>query len=100
MAEHRARAARRRLRGKRKDGRLTRRELTVLLAREMLHSHKLECEGAFSLERDPFDLMPAIDAYADEDISGGKMRECIRRWLAGESFREPKNREWEETSRG
>jgi len=65
------------------------------LAREMMHTHKLECEGAFSLDRDPLDLLPAIDAYAAEDISGGKMRECIRRWLAGADFREPEQREWE-----
>jgi hypothetical protein len=58
--------------------------------------HRLQCEGAFSLDRDPFALMPAIGAYADEEISGGKMRECIRRWLAGADFQDPKQREWEE----
>lgn len=59
--------------------------------------HRLQCQGAFSLDRDPFDLMPAIDAYAEEEISGGKLRECIRAWLAGADFRDPKQRSWEQT---
>lgn len=57
--------------------------------------NRLQCEGAFSLGRDPFHLMPAVDAYAEEEISGGKMRECIRRWLAGADFCDPRERDWE-----
>lgn len=57
------------------------------LAPLMGEVHRLQCQGTFSLERDPFDLIPAIDSYAADEISGGKMREYIRRWLAGESFR-------------
>lgn len=57
--------------------------------------HRLSCEGAFSLKRDPFTLMPAVEAYANGEISGGRMRECIREWLSGVDFLDPANRTWE-----
>jgi hypothetical protein len=70
-------------------------ELLRLYAATLSETHRLQCKGTFSLDRDPFTLMPAIDAYADGEITGGKMRECIRRWLSGTDFRQPENREWE-----
>lgn len=60
--------------------------------------NRLQVQGVFKLDRDPFALMPAIDAYATEAISGGKMRECIRRWIAGADFSDPHERDWERPS--
>lgn len=57
--------------------------------------HRLQCEGTFRLDRDPFALMPVVHAFDEGEISGGKVRECIRRWLGGEDFRDPASREWE-----
>lgn len=70
-------------------------ELWAEIGRLHQQLHHLECRGVFSLDRDPFALMPVIDAYADGVISGGKARSCIRRWLAGADFRDPRERDWE-----
>jgi hypothetical protein len=67
-----------------------------------MENHDLKCAGAFSIERDPFSLVPLIDAYAEkgEDgeplMSGGFLRDGIRRWLAGANFRDPAQRTWEQ----
>lgn len=53
--------------------------------------------GVFDLNRDPMALVPAIDAYADEEISGGRLRECIEGWIAGIDFRDKAARDWEES---
>lgn len=52
---------------------------------------RLRSEGA----RDPHALMPAIHAYVAETIRAGKLRDCVRRWLAGVSFQDPGQRDWE-----
>lgn len=70
-------------------------ELRAEVVRLSAEVHRLQCDGAFSIERDPFHLMPAIVAYARLQISDSKMRECIRRWLAGANFRDPAQRKWE-----
>jgi hypothetical protein len=75
------------------------RRLLTLVARLEMENHRLACEGAFSLDREPYDLMPAISAYAAEEISGDEMAECIRRWLSGVSFCDPKERDWEPKGR-
>lgn len=45
--------------------------------------HRVLCEGAFRLDRDPMDLQPVFAALQDGAISTGKARESVRRWLAG-----------------
>jgi hypothetical protein len=55
----------------------------VMLVEEMRKCHKLECDGAFSLDRDPMAFQPVLAALQDGSISTGKARELLREWLAG-----------------
>lgn len=52
-------------------------------------NHKLLCDGAFSIDRDPLKLQPVLGMLQYGEISTGKARECIRLWLAGESSELP-----------
>lgn len=45
---------------------------------------------------DFYNLRPAIDAYAAEWISAGKLKECIQAWINGADFTDPKMRTWDE----
>jgi uncharacterized coiled-coil protein SlyX len=45
--------------------------------------HAALCEGAFSIDRDPMELMPLFRRLQDEEASCGYARDAIRRWLAG-----------------
>jgi hypothetical protein len=65
----------------------------VYLVKEV---HRLKMQGVFNLQRNPFELMPAIEAYAAADISSGRLRECIADWLSGVDFNDKKNRNWEQ----
>ena len=47
------------------------------------------------VDREPDALMPAIEAYVDEEITAGKLRQCIVEWLAGRDFLKPEARPWE-----
>lgn len=62
----------------------------------MKENMRLRSDGVWSLNRHPHDLMPAIEAYKDDVISSGKLRECIVKWLSGIDFSLPENRDWEE----
>ena len=58
---------------------------------------RLRVDGWRKVGLSPWALMPAIEAYAAEEISGGKLRECLALWLAGADFQDPAQRDWEET---
>lgn len=71
-------------------------EMAVRNSTLALELHRLQCEGVFALDRDPMDLMPAVDAYAEMEITSSRLREAIRAWLSGVSFRTKSARDWEQ----
>jgi len=58
-------------------------DLVALFVKISQELHAVLCDGAFSLNRDPMDLVPLFRRLQDEEVSCGYAREAVRRWLAG-----------------
>lgn len=58
-------------------------DLVALFCKVSQELHAVLCDGAFSLDRDPMDLVPLFRRLQDEEVSCGYARDSVRRWLAG-----------------